>query len=169
VYETAVATEEQALVAESATLAGESILRQGRLTEAESFASVAETEAASIRRFYLPGLRCLQAKLAACRGAYRDAERLAREALRIAAGTDSLWAQADTLMDLAHILERTGRHAEARETVVRALRTYERKEHLVGVQHARGLLADGRRPPAQLRARTSQSNPIPSSGEESFH
>jgi len=169
VYETAVATEEQALVAESATLVGESILRQGRLTEAESFASVAETEAASLRRFYLPGLRRLQAKLAARRGAYRDAERLAREALRIAAGTDSLWAQADTLMDLADILERTGRHAEARETVVRALRTYKRKEHLVGVQHARGLLADGRRLPAQLRARTSQSNQIPSSGEESFH
>ena len=90
VYETAVATEEQALVAESATLVGESVLRQGRLTEAESFASVAETEAASLRRFYLPGLRCLQAKLAARKGAYRDAEQLAREALRIAAGTDSL-------------------------------------------------------------------------------
>ena len=72
-------------------------------------------------------------------------------------------------MDLADILERTGRHAEARKAVVRALRTYKQKEHLVGVQHAKGLLADGRRLPAQLAARTSQSNQIPSSGEESFH
>jgi len=146
-HETAVATEEQALVAESATLIGESLLRQERLTEAESFASIAETEAASLRRFYLPRLRRLQANFSARKGAYRDAERLVREALRIAAGTDSLWAQADALMDLADVLERTGRHAEARRAIERALRMYERKEHLVGVEHARGLLADGRRLP----------------------
>ena len=46
---------------------------------------------------------------------------------------------------VSDILERTGRHAEARRAIERALRTYERKEHLVGVEHARGLLADGRR------------------------
>jgi tetratricopeptide (TPR) repeat protein len=155
VYETAVATEERAFLAESATLVGESVLRQGRLTDAESFASVAEAGAASLRRFHLPGLRRLQAKLSARKGAYRDAERLVREALRIAAGTDSLWVQADTLIDLAEILERTGRHAEARKAIKRALRIYKRKEHLIGVEHAKGLLADGRRLPMQLRARTS--------------
>jgi tetratricopeptide (TPR) repeat protein len=142
-YKIAVATGERALLAESAMLVGESLLRQGRPTDAEQFASIANAEAACLRRFPLTGLRRLQARLCASRGAYPDALRLSREAVRIAAGTDSLWARADALMDLAGVLDETGRPVDARKVLRQALRSYQQKEHLVGMERARALLAAG--------------------------
>lgn len=142
-YKIAVATGERALLAESAMLVGESLLRQGRPTDAEQFASIASAEAAWLRRFPLTSLRRLQARLCASRGAYPDALRLSREAVRIAAGTDSLWARADALMDLAGVLDETGRPVDARKVLREALRSYQQKEHLVGEERARALLAAG--------------------------
>jgi hypothetical protein len=44
-------------------------------------------------------------------------------------------------MDLAEVLVLVGRTDEAGEAVERALRLYEQKEHLVGVERARAALA----------------------------
>jgi Flp pilus assembly protein TadD len=83
----------------------------------------------------------LQAKLRAHDGAHEEADRLVREALAASFEVDSPWLQADTLMDLAEVLELAGRPDEAREAVKRALQLYEQKEHLVGVERARAALA----------------------------
>jgi hypothetical protein len=98
-----------------------------------------------------------------------EAERLARKAVYAAADTDSLWARADTLIDLAEILERDGHVVEIRKVIEEALRTYEQKEHLVGVELATALLVDNRQElaslpgePGRVRGRATFENSEPS-------
>jgi hypothetical protein len=76
------------------------------------------------------------------RGDFDEAELLARAAVDFAAKTDFLDARGDTLLDLAEVLRRAGRSAETPPLVEEALRLYERKQHLVGIERARRLLAE---------------------------
>jgi hypothetical protein len=46
-------------------------------------------------------------------------------------------------MDLAGVLDETGRPVDARKVLRQALRSYQQKEHLVGMERARALLAAG--------------------------
>jgi class 3 adenylate cyclase/tetratricopeptide (TPR) repeat protein len=69
------------------------------------------------------------------------AERLAREALDHARKTDSPHFQADTLTDLAQVLEAAGRREEAAATLHDALELYERKQLIPLVRHTRERLA----------------------------
>jgi hypothetical protein len=140
-YETAVATGERSLVVEAAVMIGQALSQQGHLIEAAAFASIARTEEASLKWYWLIGLRRLQARLSALNGAYAEARRLARQAVATATDTDSLWARADALMDLAEVLERSDGLVEARKVLEQAGRTYEQKEHLVGAKCAKTLLA----------------------------
>jgi class 3 adenylate cyclase/tetratricopeptide (TPR) repeat protein len=69
----------------------------------------------------------LTALVAAHRGEYADAERLAREALPHILETDSLKLQGDVYCDLAEVLEAAGRRDEAIAAWNEALELYERK------------------------------------------
>ena len=140
-YETAVATGERSLVVEAAMMIGQALSQQGHLIEAAAFASIARTEEASLKWYWLIGLRRLQARLSGLNGAYAEARRLARQAVATAADTDSLWARADALMDLADVLERSDGLVEARKVLEQAGRTYQQKEHLVGAKCTKTLLA----------------------------
>jgi tetratricopeptide (TPR) repeat protein len=75
------------------------------------------------------------------RGEHAEAESLAREAVAIAAESDALDWQGDTLYDLAEVLIEAGRPQEAAETLEEALERYSRKQILVMAARVRDRLA----------------------------
>jgi class 3 adenylate cyclase/tetratricopeptide (TPR) repeat protein len=75
--------------------------------------------------------RQVRAKVLARRGEDAEAERLAREAVAIGEGTDSLIGQGDANADLADVLLFAGRRDEATDALRHALERYERKGPLV--------------------------------------
>jgi DNA-binding SARP family transcriptional activator len=83
----------------------------------------------------------LSARILADRGHHRAAEELALSAVALAAQTDLLNQHADTLLDLAHVLEVAGRIAEAHAAATRALDLYQRKENLPGTRDSLRYLA----------------------------
>jgi tetratricopeptide (TPR) repeat protein len=85
--------------------------------------------------------RKARAKVLAAQGAGEQAERLAREAVDLAARTDHLEEHADALMTLAEVLRRAGRAAEATPALREALRLYEQKGNTVLARRAREALA----------------------------
>ena len=83
-----------------------------------------------------------EALLLAGRGDLERAEKLARAAvLRAKTDTDNIWFQAQTCEDLATVLERAGRHDEARLAVDRAASIWEAKGCLPCARRARERVA----------------------------
>jgi hypothetical protein len=85
---------------------------------------------------------CLQAQgtVLARRGELGGGERLAREAVALAAETDMLNTHADALVGLAEVLALAGR--DARTELERALELYERKGNVVMAERTRSRLAE---------------------------
>jgi tetratricopeptide (TPR) repeat protein len=73
-------------------------------------------------------------------GRLAEAERVAREAVELAASSDMLAMQAGALLDLAGVLRLAGRPAEAAPLARQALALAERKGHRVAAAQARELL-----------------------------
>jgi tetratricopeptide (TPR) repeat protein len=86
--------------------------------------------------------RGARARLLGRQGATGAAERLAREAVRLAEAIDYLNVRGDALMDLADVLRSAGREPDALAAVERAGRLYERKGNLASAAKARSLLTD---------------------------
>ncbi len=86
--------------------------------------------------------RQVRAKVLARRGEHAEAERLAREAVGIGDGTESLVGQGDAHADLAEVLFRVGKADEAAEALRQALDRYERKGHLVLARRIRERIAE---------------------------
>jgi tetratricopeptide (TPR) repeat protein len=74
--------------------------------------------------------RRVRAKLLARRGEVEEAERLAREAVSIAARTDLLEPHAQSLADLATVLRLAGRPEESATAAREAIRLYEEKGNI---------------------------------------
>jgi tetratricopeptide (TPR) repeat protein len=89
--------------------------------------------------------RQVRSKVLARRGDHDEAERLAREAVSIGEGTDSLIRQGDAHADLAEVLVLVGKHDEAATALREALDRYERKGHVVLAQRMRERLAEHHR------------------------
>jgi class 3 adenylate cyclase/tetratricopeptide (TPR) repeat protein len=85
--------------------------------------------------------RQVKAKVLARRGEHAEAERLAREAVAIGDGTDSLIGQGDAYADLAEVLFLGVNPDEAAAALRQALDRYERKGHIVLAQRIRERLA----------------------------
>ena len=81
----------------------------------------------------------MRAKLLARRGELEEGERLAREAVALAAETDMLNAHAVALVDLAEVLTLAGK--ASRPELERALALYEQKGNLVMAERTRTKLA----------------------------
>jgi tetratricopeptide (TPR) repeat protein len=113
----------------------------GRLDEAEEWARKGSDMGGSddMATQVLAGQ--VLAKVLARRGQHAEAERLAREAVAGADGTDSLVSQGDVRLDLAEVLELAGRRDDATAALREALERYERKGALVPAQRARERLA----------------------------
>jgi class 3 adenylate cyclase len=80
------------------------------------------------------------ATVLARRGRLEEAERVAGEAVELAADSDMLGMQAGALLDLAGVLRLAGRDEEAAPLAGQALALAERKGHLVAAGQARDLL-----------------------------
>ena len=85
--------------------------------------------------------RQLRGKVLARRGEHGEALRLAREAVRLGEPTDALGHRADSLCDLAEVLELAGRPDEAAAVLGQALTLYEQKGNLVLAERSRERLA----------------------------
>jgi class 3 adenylate cyclase/tetratricopeptide (TPR) repeat protein len=90
------------------------------------------------------GWRRVYAKLLARRGDIEDAERLAREAMALAAGTDYLDLRAKAAADLAEVLRLAGRSQEAAAMLKEAIRLHEQKGNLAAAASLAALLAEPR-------------------------
>jgi hypothetical protein len=82
-----------------------------------------------------------RAKALARRGELEAAERLAREAVSLAARTDFLNLHANALLDLATVAQRERRFEEAAAAARAANALYERKGNLVGADKAQSFVA----------------------------
>jgi len=82
----------------------------------------------------------VRAKILAHRGQPEEAERLAREVLQMAEGTDWLNFQGDALMDLAEVLQLCGRREEAAEALRAAAERYRKKGNVVFEARARAAM-----------------------------
>jgi class 3 adenylate cyclase/tetratricopeptide (TPR) repeat protein len=107
-----------------------------RLTElAEGRASRQDVETAI-------GWRRVRAKVLARRGEPAEGERLAREAIALAARTDYLHYHAQGVADLAEVLRLSGRSKESAAVAKEAIRLYEKKGNIVAARALRGFLAE---------------------------
>jgi class 3 adenylate cyclase/tetratricopeptide (TPR) repeat protein len=77
--------------------------------------------------------RRVRAKLLARAANFREAERLAREATEIAAGTDFLNLRANAVADLAEVLRLAGKPEESAVALQEAIRLYEQKGNLAAI------------------------------------
>jgi predicted ATPase/DNA-binding SARP family transcriptional activator len=102
---------------------------QGRREEAYELTQVAERSGASDDLATQIIWRGVRARVCAERGDHVLAERLAREAVALAAQTDRLNYLGDALVDLAEVLGRSGRVDDVRAALAAAADLYERKEN----------------------------------------
>jgi tetratricopeptide (TPR) repeat protein len=102
-----------------------------RLTmTAEGLAAADDVEAQAL-------WRSVRAPIIARAGDPAEAERLARDAVGLARDTDVPVLQADTLADLAEVLDLAGRTDEARDAIVEALGLYATKGDVVSAARAK--------------------------------
>jgi class 3 adenylate cyclase/tetratricopeptide (TPR) repeat protein len=132
---------ERAWLSTGACWYAEALYRLGRLDEAEQWAQKgAELGGQDDASTQL--LACqVRAKVLARRGQHLEAERLAREAITIADGTQGAILQADARRDLAEVLELADRREEAAAALADALERYERKGAVVPADQVRERLA----------------------------
>jgi len=90
--------------------------------------------------------RQVKAKVLARRGDHAVAERLAREAVAMGEGTESLNGQGDANADLAEVLLLGGKSDGAAEALENAVERYDRKGNLVSARRVRSRLAALRDP-----------------------
>ncbi len=110
------------------------LAQEGRFSEAEELARFAESHAWEDDIVTQAMWRVALAQVQAPAGEAADAERLAREAVELAAPTDFLDLQATTLVALARVLREAG--SPAANVAARAQAVYERKGNIVGAGQA---------------------------------
>jgi tetratricopeptide (TPR) repeat protein len=130
------------VLATAAAMLSSCLYEQGRDDEAGHWAALGEQHAPVHDPNAQVLWRSARAKLLARSGSHEQAEALARDAVARSERTDWIWGQADAYMDLAEVLAAAGKAEERADSVATALELYERKEHLVGAERARRLLAD---------------------------
>lgn len=108
-------------------LLAEAVYEQGRHDEAGVLAKACQDMAGSDDVWSQVLWRTVTGKVLARRGQADEGERLAREAVDLAASTDSLPIQGEVLLGLAEVLELTGRAQEASHTARQAVAVFERK------------------------------------------
>jgi tetratricopeptide (TPR) repeat protein len=124
----------------AAIVLADALLEQRRPAEAEALADQAELWAMQEDIDPQIGRRRIKARVLALRDEFDWAERLAREAVELASGTDYLENEALARADLAEVLELAGRRDEARAELGRALELYEQKGIVVQAERVRARL-----------------------------
>ena len=141
-YERLAAMGETQFLSTTAALLARAIYEQGRYDEAYAFTE-ASAEAAALEDVVTQiGWRAVRARILVGQGRLGEGEKLAREAVALAEGTDLPSDRGDALLDLGEVLRAWARLEEAGAAVRRALSLYEWKGNLVGAEKARSLLAE---------------------------
>ena len=132
---------ERAYLSTTAAYLAQAIFAQGRHEEAEQLTELSGQLSASCDLATQVMLRGLRARILVGRGETGSAERLAQEAVALAERSDFLNHRADTLMDLAQVLQEGHRVDESAQATAQALALYEEKGNVAGAAKARGSLA----------------------------
>jgi tetratricopeptide (TPR) repeat protein len=122
-----------------ASCVADALYRQGRYEEAEPFARESEELArddVAAQWFW----RSVRAKLLAQRGETAAAVALARDAVELSSGTDSLPERARVLLDLAEVLGLARDARGMRAAAEQAIELYEQKGDIGGAAEGRALL-----------------------------
>ncbi|HLB17919.1 MAG TPA: AAA family ATPase [Gaiellaceae bacterium] len=135
---------EQGFLSTTTGFLAEALLAQGRYQEADEQAGIVVDKATADDFEAQMRWRMVRARVLAQQGEYGEAERLAREALEIGAGTDWHMFHASALLALADVLELAGRGSETPPLVEAALALYERKGARVEAEASRRRLAEAR-------------------------
>jgi tetratricopeptide (TPR) repeat protein len=140
-YDTLTGLGERYLLPPLAALLAHVVYARGRPEEAEAISRTAEeiTAADDVEAQAL--WRSVRAKALAGRDRADEAESMAREAVQLIRTTDAPGMQADALLDLADVLRRSARPAEARAVADEARRLYQGKGNVVGAARAAAVLA----------------------------
>ncbi len=139
-------------IATTAAYLGEALYRQGRLDEAEKYASFAQEIGAPDDPSTQVIWRVTRSRIYAREGRFDEALTLGQEALTTARTTDELTILGDALLGFAEVLGAAGRFIEAAATARSALATYELKGNEVSAARARELAASFATPPSDLAA-----------------
>ncbi len=131
----------------AAVMLARALVEQGRLDEAERFSRIGEETAAVDDVVTQVEWRYVRSKVFARQGDLAGGEALAREAVVLAERTDFLELHADALLGLAEVLALAGRADEGRPAIEQAIRLFERKGSVLGVERARALLSEAAREP----------------------
>jgi class 3 adenylate cyclase/tetratricopeptide (TPR) repeat protein len=115
------------------------LVEEGRLGDAEALASYAESHSWEDDILTEVMWRVARAQIQAHTGSAAEAERLAREAVDLAAPTDFLDLQGTALLALARVLQ-LGDSPESATVAAEAQAVYERKGNIVGAARAALLL-----------------------------
>jgi class 3 adenylate cyclase/tetratricopeptide (TPR) repeat protein len=140
-YEALQALGETSTLSTNAALLARTLELQGHLDEAEAFTVVSEQAASRDDLASQTTWRGVRARVFARRGALKEGEQLAREAVAIAARTDFLVWRGETFLDLAEVL-RLGRDSAAFGPAAEALRLFEAKGHVVLAELTRSRLEE---------------------------
>jgi len=125
----------------TAALLSEALYRQGRIDEAEALTLESESVAAAEDVASQSLWRSVRAKIFARRGLVEEATALAREAVRLIAGTDDTEDVANALLDLADVYELSGRREDARDALLESEASFRAKGDLVSTERALARIA----------------------------
>jgi predicted ATPase/class 3 adenylate cyclase len=139
-FETLTRLGERYLLPPIAALLAQVVYERGRPDEAEQISRTAEEIAAADDVEAQALWRSVRAKVLAGRDRVEEAERLAREAVRLIRTTDAPGMQADALLDLAAVLRRSSRVDEARVVAAEARQLYEEKGNEIAAARAAAIV-----------------------------
>jgi class 3 adenylate cyclase/tetratricopeptide (TPR) repeat protein len=124
------------------TLLADALVQLGRDEEAEDVLAVVDGLVITDDVDPQVRTRAVRARIRARRGELAEAERLAREAVELAARTDYLVLHGNARLALAEVLRLAGAVDAAVETLRAALEIFERKQHVLLIESTRARLRE---------------------------
>jgi tetratricopeptide (TPR) repeat protein len=130
----------RALLSTLSALLADVLELAGKDGEADHFARVSEQASDPDDVDSQARWRAVRAKLLARKGRLKEAEALARQAVRLATATDVLNLHGTCYEALATVLRASNREAEASDALAEAVRALDRKGNLAAAGHARAMM-----------------------------
>ncbi|MGZ4128753.1 MAG: AAA family ATPase [Actinomycetota bacterium] len=141
---------ERNYISTTAAWLAEALYRQGKYDESLHYSQACEKVAASDDLTSQFLWRCVRAKVDARAGRFDEAEAFALESVRMIRRSDDTNSQAHALMDLAEVLQLTGKTDEAVAAILEAKALFEQKGNVVSVEESATRLVTIQPAPAMI-------------------